>query len=46
MAELCAMKVDIQVRDDVARLISEFYDRVRTDESIGFIFDDITELFI
>ena len=35
------MKVDIQGREDVARLISEFYDRVRTDESIGFIFNDI-----
>lgn len=35
------MKKDIQNRDDIAQIVTAFYDRVRTDDVIGFFFTDV-----
>ena len=38
------MKHDIKKRQDVEQLIDAFYDKVRRDEVIGFIFNDIVKV--
>lgn len=35
---------DIRNRDDIRRLVDEFYSRVLADEQIGFIFKDIAQI--
>jgi hemoglobin len=35
---------DIRNRDDIRRLVDEFYTRVLADEQIGFIFKDIAQI--
>lgn len=35
------MKADIQNREDITRLINDFYAKVRRDEVIGSIFDEV-----
>jgi hemoglobin len=37
-------KHDIENRSDIAKLINTFYDKVKTDEVIGFIFNDIAKV--
>ena len=32
---------DITSRDDIVRLVNAFYDRVRTDDTIGYFFNDV-----
>lgn len=35
------MKKDIESREDIELLVRSFYDKVKTDETIGYIFNDI-----
>src|SRR5690606_8232800 len=37
------MKQDIQNRDDVFRLVSTFYAKVRKNEKIGYVFNEIIQ---
>jgi hemoglobin len=38
------MKSDIEGRADIERLINSFYDKVKSDDVIGFIFNDIAKV--
>lgn len=38
------MKKDIETRADIEFLIWDFYNKLKTDETIGFIFTEITQL--
>jgi hemoglobin len=38
------MKTDIEGRKDIERLINRFYEKVKTDPVIGFIFNDIVKV--
>jgi hemoglobin len=38
------MKTDIKDRTDIARLIDSFYEKVKKDKTIGFIFNDIAKV--
>jgi hemoglobin len=38
------VKTDIQTKDDIAKLINAFYDKVRSSEKIGYIFNDIAKV--
>jgi hemoglobin len=41
---MITMKHDIENRDDVKFLINTFYDKVKKDETIGYIFNDIAKV--
>jgi hemoglobin len=38
------MKTDIRDRADIIRLINSFYEKVKKDETIGYIFNDIAKV--
>ncbi|MEP6464897.1 MAG: group III truncated hemoglobin [Parafilimonas sp.] len=38
------MKSDIKNRNDIEQLINKFYDKVKQDEVIGFIFNDVVKV--
>jgi len=38
------MKRDIENRKDIAHLVNSFYDKVKRDEIIGFIFNDVAKV--
>ena len=38
------MKKDIEQRDDIILLINNFYDKVKKDNSIGYIFNDVAKV--
>jgi hemoglobin len=38
------MKKDIESRADIELLINSFYDKVRADDVIGYIFNDVTKV--
>lgn len=38
------MKPDIQNRNDIIQLVNGFYDKVKADEVIGYIFNDIVHV--
>jgi hemoglobin len=38
------MKADIGSRADIQKLLLQFYGKVRTDETIGFIFTDVAQI--
>lgn len=38
------MKKDIASRDDIATFITYFYEKVKKDETIGFIFNDVVHV--
>jgi hemoglobin len=38
------MKKDIEGRSDIELLITRFYDKLKTDDTIGFIFTDIVKV--
>lgn len=38
------MKADIQSRADIEKLVQLFYEKVRTDETIGFIFNEVVKM--
>ncbi|MFI5151849.1 MAG: group III truncated hemoglobin [Chitinophagales bacterium] len=38
------MKKDISSREDIIRLVDKFYDHVRSDEVIGFLFNEIARV--
>lgn len=38
------MKKDIENRKDIEQLITVFYDKVKADETIGYIFNDIAKV--
>jgi len=39
-----SVNVDIEDVDDVEQFVNEFYTRVRADEVLGFIFDEVAQL--
>ncbi len=39
-----SMKKDIENRKDIELLVNSFYDRIKTDEVIGFIFNDVAKV--
>ena len=41
---LTAILPDLAGRADIERLVNTFYDRVRSDELLGFIFDDVAKI--
>ena len=38
------MKTDINSRSDVEKLVNAFYDKVRTDSKIGYLFTDVAQV--
>ena len=38
------MKTDIRNRKDIEKLVNTFYDKVKTDEVIGYLFNDVAQL--
>lgn len=38
------MKTDIQTREDIELLVNQFYLKVRSDDTLNYIFDDIAKL--
>ena len=38
------MKKDIETREDIEQLIVAFYEKVKLDNTIGFIFNDVVEM--
>jgi len=38
------MKKDIENRTDIEQLVRSFYDKVNTDDTIGYIFNDIAKV--
>ena len=38
------MKKDIENKKDIALLVDEFYDKVRADDTIGYIFNDVVKV--
>ncbi len=38
------MKKDIETRDDVIQMVNSFYEKVKADDIIGFIFTDIVKM--
>lgn len=38
------MKKDIETREDIVRLVDTFYDKVKVDPTIGFIFDEVAKV--
>mgnify|MGYP003578272911 CR=1 FL=1 len=38
------MKTDIRNRDDIKKLIDAFYTRVRADDTIGYLFNDVAKV--
>lgn len=38
------MKKDIENKKDIALLVDEFYDKVRADNTIGYIFNDVVKV--
>lgn len=38
------MNNDIQTREDIVRLVDIFYDKVKTDPTIGYIFDQVAKV--
>ncbi|OIR01359.1 group 3 truncated hemoglobin ctb [mine drainage metagenome] len=38
------MKRDIENREDIKLIVDRFYDKIKTDEVIGFIFNDIAKV--
>jgi hemoglobin len=38
------MKKDIENREDIELLVTHFYEKVKTDDTIGFIFNDIAKI--
>jgi hemoglobin len=38
------MKTDIETRGDIEKFIIAFYDKVKQDETIGFIFNDVVKM--
>ena len=38
------MKKDIETREDIIKLVDVFYDKVKKNEILGYIFDDIAKI--
>lgn len=38
------MKTDIKTREDIELLVTSFYDKVKADDTIGYIFNDIAKV--
>ena len=42
--EFCTLKKDINSKEDLTILVTSFYEKVRKNPEIGFIFDDIAKV--
>lgn len=38
------MKTDIRNRKDIEKLVNAFYDKIKTDEVIGYLFNDVAKV--
>ena len=38
------MKTDIRNRKDIEKLVNTFYDKIKTDEVIGYLFNDVAQV--
>ncbi|HEY4617912.1 MAG TPA: group III truncated hemoglobin [Flavobacterium sp.] len=38
------MKTDIRNRSDIEKLVNSFYDRIKTDATIGYLFTDVAKV--
>ncbi|MBL7976086.1 MAG: group III truncated hemoglobin [Candidatus Kapabacteria bacterium] len=38
------MKLDIKTIDDIEQLVNQFYDKVKADETIGFLFEEVARV--
>jgi hemoglobin len=38
------MKVDIQQRSDIEKIVNAFYEKIKTDEVIGYFFNDVAKV--
>ena len=38
------MKTDIRNRKDIEKLVNAFYEKVKTDEVIGYLFTDVAKV--
>lgn len=38
------MKTDIKNRKDIEKLVDAFYDKIKTDEAIGYLFNDVAKV--
>ena len=38
------MKTDIRNRKDIEKLVNTFYDKVKTDDVIGYLFNDVAKV--
>ena len=38
------MKKDIKTREDIELLVISFYDKVKADDTIGYIFNDVAKV--
>lgn len=41
---MTTIKHDISTREDIELLVNRFYEKVRTDETIGYIFNDVVKV--
>lgn len=41
---MTTVKTDILTRVDIERLVNRFYDKVKTDQTIGYIFNDLVKV--
>ena len=41
--EASSLKPDISGRPEIERLVDAFYERIRRDDLLGFIFDDVAK---
>lgn len=42
--KLTLMKLDIQHRSDIENVVNVFYEKVKTDETIGYFFNDVAKV--
>ena len=38
------MKTDIRNRKDIEKLVNAFYDKVKKDDTIGYLFNDVAKV--
>ena len=41
---MTAMKTDIKNRADIEKLVNAFYDKIKTDQKIGYLFNDVAKV--
>jgi hemoglobin len=44
LIQICIMKTDIVSRKDIILLVNTFYEKIKSDEMLGFIFNDVAKV--